>query len=290
MLVIPERKKVVSINLQLLSQAYFCFDIPVEYQLLNKHFIKIYPVLLKDSYIFLSSYDILSIDKNMLPDVEIIQMSYLQFIVDKLLPQSPIYLSKLAEIVLTCLKLKSPSIVQDDRGKPQLIDKENSEIIITSMDFEDIRRIILYQNLLHYDDEYVNPDLKKAMDEMDELKSRQYEMPSLERKIAIITAHTGISKKEQMEMTLRSHSFLFEEVGGEVDFNTVRPAAISSGHGGDLEHWIYRKKKNRFDGYITDVDSYAKSMGNEHGAIQSIQSPNSVLGESYLQQINNFRK
>ena len=42
----------------------------------------------------------------------------------------------------------------DENQKPFLKDKD-TDIVIKSKDFENIRRLILYQNLVHYDDEYI---------------------------------------------------------------------------------------------------------------------------------------
>ena len=60
----------VSINIDYLKRTYFYFDEAVNYQLDNKHFLKIYPVSVKDSEYFLSSCDILKIDKSFFTDME----------------------------------------------------------------------------------------------------------------------------------------------------------------------------------------------------------------------------
>lgn len=286
MLAMVERMKVVSIDIDFLSSTYFSFDLPVDYKLQAGEALKIYPVDIQHSQFFLSSVDILTIDKNSSPDVAIIQMPYLQFITDVLIKQNNVYLSKFASLLILCLGLKNPKIIYNKRNRPVIVDDSNKDIYIGCPDFEDIKRIILYQNLLHYNDEYINPDLKKAMDEVNELKNKQYELPTIERKMAIITAHTGLPKKEQLSMTLRSHDLLFEEVCGEVEFTTLRPVAAFAGKGNELEHWIHKKKRGRFDKYVVDVDSYSNSMGG--GNI--IKSTNTSLGNQYMQQFNNFNK
>lgn len=273
----------MSIDINILERTYFYFDKPVEYKLDN-YILKIYPINVCDSEYFLSSINLFSIDKNATPSVEIIQMSYLQFIVDVLLMQDKANLNRLVNLLTLCLHMKEPRIKLNELGKPILIEG-NNEYSINGQQFEDIRRIILYQNLLGYDDSYINPDLKKAMIEMDELKNKGYENLTLERKMAIITAHTGLSKKEQLEMTYRSHSLLFEEVFGEVEFTTIRPVALFSGNGDKLEHWIIKKKKNKMDNYVTKVDEYAKSMGSNQNAIKNVQGQ---LSNEYLQKFNNF--
>ena len=69
----------MKIDIDFYKKAYFYFDKPVEYPIKDR-FIKIYPIMVEDSEVFLSSMNILLVDKNSAPSVEIIQMSYLEFI------------------------------------------------------------------------------------------------------------------------------------------------------------------------------------------------------------------
>lgn len=269
-------------NLDLYRKAYFYFDLPVEYTIGDRS-IKIYPITVKDSEIFLSSVSVISIDKNSADSVEIIQMSYLEFIY-KVLFQDEINLSRFANILKYCLHCDEPYIGFDDNSRPFL--RINNDFSIKAKDFENIRRIILYQNLVHYDDEYINPELKQMMAEVDAVKNAGVEPPTIERKMAIITAHCGISKQEQMNMTYRSHSLLFEEVYGEVEFETTRPILLYVGKGNEIDHWIYRKKKDKYDGYVVDADAYARSMGGDKNAIKTASG--TQLGDNLSQQYNNF--
>ena len=263
-----ERMKTVSVDIDHLTRTYFYFDKPVEFFLKNNQKIFIYPIQLKDSEFFLSSINILTVNKNSLPDVKIIQMSYLEFISVFLLKNKE-NLYKFINLLYLSLHFNKPQFNYNDRKKIYLYDSEK-DICISSKEFDDIKKIILYQNIIGYDDNYINPDLKEAMDDVDRLKNKDYIPPSLERKIAIISSHTGITKKEQLEMTLRSHSLLFEEVVEEVEFSTIRPIALYSGNGHELEHWIYKKKKNKLNDYITSVNEYAQSMGSQQNAIKTL--------------------
>lgn len=272
----------MNLNLDLYRKAYFYFDLPVEYIIKDKSLL-IYPVAVKDSEIFLSSVSVLSIDKNASDSVEIIQMSYLAFIYNVLF-QDEINISKFANILKYCLHVEKPYIGFDDNSRPYL--KINDDISVGAKDFDDIRRIIMYQNLVHYDDEYINPEIKKMMDEVDAVKNAGIEPPTIERRMAIITAHCGISKQEQMNMTYRSHSLLFEEVYGEVEFETTRPILLYAGKGNEIDHWIFKKKKDKYDGYMTDADSYARSMGGDKNAIKTASG--TEQGDKLSQQYNNF--
>lgn len=254
------------LNLDYLRRSFFYYDLPVPYKLQDGNIIEISPVIVKQSEIFLSSKFILDVEKNEMGVVEFIQMSYLQFVCEVMLKEKD-NIQRLVNILYMCLGWESPFIIYENK-KPYLLN-EGENVKISPSDFEDIRRIILYQNLPDYDDSYIDPDLKKNMRLMDEIKSRNVDIPNIERKMAIISAHCGMNKKDQLEMTFRAHSMLFNEVCGEVDFTTIRPIALFGGSADKLEHWIYKKKKGKYDNYVTSVDDYAKSMGSSHNAIRS---------------------
>lgn len=271
------------VDIQYLTKRYFYFDLPVPYKT-KTGIVKISPISLLDSEIFLSCFDILVIDKNIIPDPKVIQMSYLEFILAVLCSKEE-NVKKLIEIVGLCLGFHSPLVKWTENSKPVLYDEE-LKIEINHKEFEDIKKIILHQNFVYFDDEYINPELKKAMEEVDELKNKNFESIDIERKMAIITAHTGLSKNKQQEMTYRSHCVLFNEVCGEVEYNAIKPIATYAGKSKDIQ-WIYKEKKNRLDGYIQSVESYSKSMGGNQ-AIKQLNGNDSV-GESYAQQFNNFQ-
>lgn len=275
-----------NLNLDFYRKAYFFFDKPVDYSIKDK-IIKIYPIDVEHSEIFLSSISVIDVDKNAIDSVEIIQMSYLAFVYKVLFmdeAMGELNKSKFVNILKYCLHAEEPYVGFDDKGKAIL--RINGDVVISAKDFENIRRIILYQNLVHYDDEYVNPEIKQMMAEVDAVKNVGIEPPSIERKMAIITAHCGISKQEQMKMTYRSHSLLFEEVYGEVEFETTRPILLYAGKGNEIDHWIFKKKKDKFDGYMTTTESYAQNMGADKNAIKMASS--TQYGDNLSQQLNDF--
>lgn len=281
MLETQEITRTVSIDIEFLKRAYFYVDKPVKYILRSKQEIEIFPVKVKDYEFFATSCGILSIDKNSSSDVKIIQMPYLQFLTDFLLKED-INKQKLLNIFILCFKKPNLFILFDENKKPFITDLESS-ILIDAKDFEDIRRIILYQNFLHFDDSYINPEIKEAINEHKELKNKNIEPVTLERKISIISSHTGITKEKQLEMTIRSHDSLFSEVCGEIEFTTTR--AIMAFNGQEIDHWIFKKKKDKLEEYITDVDKYTQNMGGKNSIKKS---SNSNLGDGLMNQFNKF--
>ena len=258
----------VSVDIDYLTRACFYFDEPVKYKLNEKQIIEIHPVFLRDSEFFLSSVNILKIDKNSIPDAKIIQMPYLQFLYEEVL-KDEINKQKLFNILNICLKLSSPFIVYDNNKRPFLID-ESQKIIINAKQFDEIKRIILYQNFSEYSDDYINPEFQKNIQDAQELKNRNIEAPNLERRMAIITAHTGISKKEQMEMTYRSHSILFQEVYEETEYVTLFPIMAINGNADKIERLIYKTKKNKFEDQVVSVSKFNEQAGGNGQVTQKI--------------------
>lgn len=261
----------------LYNELYFAYDKPVPYKLKNGHDLNIYPVSLQDSLIFLTSCDLLTIDKNALGSVEIIQMSYLKYIMRFVLSQADedaakYARQKLVNICTLCFHMQLPFIINDDNGKPFIGDVGNSEVKIYEKDFEDLRRIVMYQNILDYDDEYIDPDLKRAIDETKALKAMRCAPISTERKIAIIVAHTGCNRNDLYSMTYRAFNLLFNEVCEEVDFLTTRPIALYAGKSKDIEHWIYKTKKDKYSDYVMSVEDYNKSMGGDGHVLKGSNS------------------
>lgn len=270
------------VNIDLYQKAYFTFDKPVPYEI-GGTTLYIKPVMLTESDIFLASIDILQHDKNAAPDPAIIQMSYLEYMVAVVAQTDDLFVDKLTNLLYYCLDMLQWHFELNERGKPVLCD-DTHDVTITAKKFDEISRIILYQNILHYDDAYVNPEFRKMMDEVDAVKNFGKEFPTLERKMHIITAHTGITKEQQMKMTFREHQGVFEEVTGEVDFLTTRALALRYGMK-DAEHWIYRNKKGKYDGYITSMGKYQKSFGGD-GSIAPVQGDGTSYVEQLLQQNN----
>jgi hypothetical protein len=269
----------VSIDINYYKDTYFTFDEPVPYELKCGEILYISPISLKNYMLFITSYGILNIDKNSTNDVEIISMSYLKFLVERVFPYSKESIQQFVNICILCMGLKEPEIKLTDNKRVVLYDKDNSNLLITQKEFDDIKKIILYQNLLNFDDSYINPELKESMEELDKLKNRNLEPPSLERRIAIITSHCGMNKKEQLEMTIRSHSLLFQEVSKEVEYLCSKPIAVYAGKSNDI-NWIFEKKKGKFDDYITSKETYNRSMGGD-GNIIKANNPNIDLISEY---------
>lgn len=248
----------MSVDIELLKLAYFALDEPVPYKLKTGQEILIKPIMVKDSMLFMASVDVLKIDKNSLGSVEAIQASYLKFLQKMIFPSNDIMVQKFLNILDLCLELKGIYLCNDEMERTFI--QAESGIVISAKEFDDIAKIILYQNLPDYDDKYINPDIKKSMQEVDRLKNKDYESPDLERQMGIIESHTGILKEQLLKKTWRSFQILFREVCGEIEFYTTRLAAIAVGAGDKVDHYIFKKRKDKFDGYFVDMNKFSHEV------------------------------
>ena len=254
-------------------KSYIETDQPIPYYTRENQKIELYPVLTKNSYDFINCYSILTIDKNAIGDVQIIQSSYLQFLLQVVLGKD--LFTKVAEysrqywqfvkIMELCFgldKIEEQLVIKiDNKGKFVL---EIKGVNINYKDFDNIIQIIQYQNIYDYEDERdVNPDYKKAVNEYYSLINRDKEPITLERKISIISAHNGILKKDLLEMTFYSFNSLFNAVVEQVDYMVNKNyEANGAKFKKPIEHFAYRNKKSKYADAFVNKKNIEKGLKN----------------------------
>ena len=125
------------VDIDVLSEVYFSFDLPVDYQLKNKTLLKIYPIVMEDYGLFSLYSSILKIDKNISNDAKVIAMSYLDFLCEYMFKKTQNSAFYLGWILHKCLHCKC-KISFNERNKAFLIgeienDVEDSKEQITIM-------------------------------------------------------------------------------------------------------------------------------------------------------------
>ena len=153
-------------------------------------------------------------------------------------------------------------ITQDDKGQFKLFVKG---IEITSKKFKELKRIYCYQNILDYNDDYIDPELKEALDEAARLRAGNTEQPTLERQKACVVASTGYKFDELGQLTLRKFALLVRVIAAKVDYIAYKTGEMSGmvTFKSPYPHWIYSNdnpRKNRFKD-IMSVDQIEKKIG-----------------------------
>lgn len=136
---------------------------------------------------------------------------------------------------------------------------------IKRQEYVEFKRIYCYQNILDYNDDYIDPELKAALDEANKLRAGNTSQPSLERQEACIVASTPYKFEELKNMTIRKFSLLLRVVDAKLQYQIAKTAE-SSGlvtFKGEIDHWIYTNndvRKNRFKN-IMSVDQVENKIG-----------------------------
>lgn len=139
----------------------------------------------------------------------------------------------------------------DERHQP-CMEIENS--IVTKEDFEEIRAIVCHQNMPDYDDSYIDPDLEQDLKDIERIQNRDIVSPSLEKQMCCIVASgCGYTFEELKEMTLRKFVLLLQRIDKKMHYQIYKQNEVSGAvtFKGGLDHWIYEKRKTKFDSVIS---------------------------------------
>lgn len=174
--------------------------------------IPIYPIMIQDALDFYECVPVLSIDKDTSNEVEILKMSYLKFlVVISSFQGNEIIREKLIKLLELCFRRKDIQIgfLPDEKVVIWLGDDEQ----LSEFDFKKIRNIIAEQNMYDLNDEFINAELKKQMDEARKLQSKKSgEMASFTQRILSYQYVTGYTLEYVLNMTLYQFNRSLENV------------------------------------------------------------------------------
>lgn len=246
----------------------------------------LYPVKMKDLVYFLSDINVLNIEKNKIADLNIIQMSYLKFLFNIMLNEEGVC-QKFIRIISLCFRLKEKDLItgfdknkilaQVEPNKDKvcfingwdikfIIGKNDSiclyinDVKFTPKEFDEVRRIIMYQNMVGYDDTEMDEDFKKAVQEYYAIKSRGIVQPTIEDKIDIVMSQTSYSEEEISEMTYRRFEKIFNKIVEKTEYTINKMAQIQGAIKGDVEHWVYKSNKNKYEDVFSSADEFENKI------------------------------
>jgi len=238
------------------------FGFPEEYKGL-----KIYPVKLKDSQRFLKSIGCLILNKNQTPDPEIIKMSYLKFLVFVIANFDQEFWYLLNDVLQISLQAEKIDIQITTEGKVFLL-IENKKI--SEQDFENIRKIILKQNLIPIQ-EILDPQLEKRIQEAREFLRRKQNPATFEERIIAYHCKTGMLYEDIANLTLYQFEKGLERMNLISEYEICKTAEMSGfvKFKGEIPHWLSHIKecgifedvsmtKEDFEKMTADEDMFAK--------------------------------
>lgn len=174
---------------------YTTYDLPIPYKS-----ILIYPIKVQDYLLFSIYNQCLSLDKNSIPDVKIISMTYLEYIYYETredVNNKP-YLLWLDRLFSLCIHDKTFENIEESI-KRYGFDKNKKPIFtigdetFNSEDFEEIKQIIAQQNMIVLPDFSVSKEVRDSLEKAKEYKNKisDSKPASLEDYIISLAVVTG---------------------------------------------------------------------------------------------------
>lgn len=273
----------VDSDINAIIEQYRAFDEPIPYKGLL-----IDPVKARDYYKFMPSLGVLNIQKNRIPDVQIIQMSYLQFVFGLILNDIS-WREKFIEVMNLCLDVKQAECENDRirRGSfwnelgvdeklifhlngydIDFIDNDNKLSIVIkgheldASEFDTLIKYIHYQNLYDYFDDFMSDDVREIVEKFYAMKNKGIKPPTFEEKILAVMVELGITKSQVADMSAISVEQLFHIAVRKTDYvveHNYRANAITDKKLPDVEHWAYKTNKERFSEVFVDAQSFTKN-------------------------------
>jgi hypothetical protein len=272
------------VDIDRLELMYFQNDEPIPYYLKNSvdengnmstdgYKLLIKPIKVKDWSIFNNCIDILMHELQDYNSVEIIQMSYLEFIIDILLDKvSDEQISENAFKLSTILSM-ALGIYEARKGmfrnKPCLtLHNENGDVVslITPKEFNELKKIILFQNIINYDDRYLSPEIKKEIEEYEKIKYSNENIvnPTLEKQKVFVISKTGISMKDINDMTYRTFTQVYNyNVNVDLYFaQKILQASQKYDMKEDAIHPLFKKEEDRLKSAFVSKSEFEGKMKN----------------------------
>lgn len=154
----------------------------------------------------------------------------------------------------------------EDKGKKRkilYIDK----FPIARKQFDELRQIVCYQNILDYDDEYIDPELKAELEEAARLRNPNQVQPSLEKQEACILTNSAYTFETIKDLTIRKMVLLLRTIDAKLHYMAYRQGELSGmvKFNKEIDHWIYSNNKpNKFDS-IVSLDSLKDKINKANG-------------------------
>lgn len=265
----------------------YIYDDPVDFKKL-----KIYPVKVSEYLDFYNYIDCLQIDKNSVPDVNVISMSYLDYLIS-ISDGSNYYSSKMILLLKLCLHLRDFAIITEDEARViyesgknlllsklespekdedvivinrsgnkswdeiskiikdefpdgmfyfdegdiiQIVKKKNKSMIqikdgfYSSEDFDEIKKIILEQNMVDMPDERIRKSTRDKLDKKLEIQNKIQKSTKscgFEDLLVCVSIGAHLTLEEVNSLTLRKFNKYIKRINAKLTYEVFKPPILS---------------------------------------------------------------
>lgn len=249
---------------------FYYHDKPISYK--N---ILIHPVRVVDYIPFYYCIDCLLINKNRIPDIKIIQMTYLEYIcfeISNVLNSGNIegddskIVTKFFSLISLIFKIDMSQMIFVPYGNSVALlisdykigeDDEPYNVIIDSDDFDEIKRIICEYHLIELPDENLDPKLEQVLQEAMNFRNKNNEkMGSLEDQFVCVMISTSLKLEDIEKLTIRKFQKILERVDHKLHYQLYKTAEMNGCEfKSKIHHWMSEIKHDKYAGLMVDYDS-----------------------------------
>lgn len=164
--------------------------------------LSIYPIRMKNIEEFYENAQCLLLPKNTFQDAEIIKMSYLQFLLAVAgIEGNEIIVTKLIKLLAMIFQTENIQFQFNENNRIFIMINEIHKL--HERDFDKIKTIISEQNMIDLDDEFVNPEVKKAIDDARAfMAKRGGKSASLDQQIIAYHCKVGLEYEKIANLTI----------------------------------------------------------------------------------------
>lgn len=270
-------------NVKEYVEDFVVFGEPVEYNGL-----KIKPVLARDGIRFYKAVQIFQIEKNKIPDINIIRMSYLEFIIGLLISSgetedflwilektlgieyNPDLRKKGFDEKDTILSTEMPNgdlfIYINGRDLEMKLRHQGgaeitlSGVHLSSSEFNDYKDIVLFQNLYDYDDTVLSDDVRRVVEQYYQLKNKGTHSPTFEDKVVANMLNTSHTYEQLKDVPLRTFDKMFYDGVSKIDYISTKSLEPHLKEGQSIDHWIYKPIREKYSEVFKDAGELTRKI------------------------------
>lgn len=159
--------------------------------------------------------------------------------------------------------MKEVISIKDEKGNESLCVKD---LEISRADYDFLFQTVLYQNIPTWEDpEFVDPELKKELEERQRLLNEDVEPPTLEKQKCVIVARGCHYTYEQLdEITIRRLSQFIANIDRMLHYQMYKSSELSGfvTYKSEIEHYLYGHKKKSITDDVFSLDDLTDKLKN----------------------------
>jgi hypothetical protein len=240
---------------------YFIYDDPYDYK-----GIKIYPVTMRNYLEFNSCISCLLLEKNREPDIDIIRMTYLDylFLIQSRSQDNKVFLDMVQYLLLMVLRDQYYEFWKDIDGKYYFTINQNNDVKYYGHDFDNIKEIILKQNGINHEEIFLDEKIEQALKDAQEYKSKHsIKFADLEEQMITYHLYNGYDYEKIYNLTIRKFNKTIQRMMLMEDYKILKTAEVSGvvEFKEEIKYFLsHIEPQGRFDGLV--VKDAEKTLGN----------------------------